>query len=236
MAGFFRSNLRTSAGGVEKLAFSFSRDVLEPQDVLDPRLSIAIAVHELPPVPDLPIPALPDGHRMWVIPGFVNLNVIDGVRGLWNKLPQLLGALGDGGIDVIIDLGRLGVDDIRLPILDAADRVLLCSTSSMIDLNRAYRRLALPDLNHRIRGLTDSDRYWTLLSTASAEPIPNKDFATHIRPVIASLPFDPVGAGVFSHGRPDPKPTKNAYRSAIRRAVQDLHALADRVQDRSISA
>ncbi|MDZ5146345.1 hypothetical protein [Microbacterium testaceum] len=236
MAGFFRSNLRTTAGGIEKLAFAFSRGVLDAADILDPQLALAVAVHDLPPIADMPIPALPDGHQMWVVPGFVNLTVVDGIRQLWSRLPGMLGALSEAGIDVIVDLGRLGIDDPRLPLLDSADRVLVCATSSMVDMNRAYRRLQMPDLNERTRGGIDGQRYWMLLNSPPAEEISPQDFANHVLPVIGILRRDPDGAAVFSHGRPDPKPNRNVYRGGIRRAVQDLQSLADRQQDRTISA
>ena len=241
MAGFFRSNLRTTSGGIEKLSFAFSRDVLEAGDILDPELRLAIAVHDLPPVPSTPIPALPAGHRMWVIPGFANLNVADGIRGLWFKLPRLFDALGEGGIDVIVDLGRFGVDDPRLPVIDTVDRVVVCASASMVDLNRCYRRLELADLTQRVGARSDKnraaiagDRFWMLLSEPAAETIPSREFAGHLLPVLATLPHDPVGAAVFSHGRPDPKPSRNTYRAGIRGAVTALTSLS-RDRERSIS-
>lgn len=233
MAGFFRSNLRTTDGGIEKLAFALARNALDTEDLLDGDYQIAIPVHDLPPIPDMPIPSIPDGHKLWVIPGFVNYAIVDGVRGLWKKLPRLLSGLDDGGIDVIIDLGHLDVDDPRLPLLDAADWVLVTASSSMIDLNRAYRRLELPDINQRARAFA-GDRYWTLLTSPAAEAVSTKEFGTHVLPVVSTLPHDPDGAAVFSHGRPDPKPNKNAYRRAIRSVAQDLWVLRHRDQ-RSVS-
>lgn len=233
MPGFFRANLLPSDGGIEKLAFAASRNVLEVEDLLSPAFRISIAMHELQPTLERPIPVIPDGHKMWVIPGFVNLAVADGVHGLWAKLPRLLVELGDAGIDVIIDLGHLSVDDSRLAIIDTADRVLLGMSSTMVDLNRAHRRLQLPDLATRTRALA-GERYWILLNTPAAQGVPARDFSTHLIPVIGTLPFDPSGAAVFSHGQPDSKPSRNGYRSAIRRLVQDLLSLSTRDQ-RSVS-
>lgn len=229
MPGFFRANLLPSDGGIEKLAFAASRNVLEAEDLLNPAFATSIAMHELPPIPERPIPAIPEGHKMWVIPGFVNLAVADGVHGLWAKLPRLLVELGDAGIDVIVDLGHLSVDDSRLAIVDTADRVLIGMSSTMIDLNRAHRRLQLPDLATRTRALA-GERYWILLNTPVAQSIPAKDFSAHLIPVIGTLPFDPSGAAVFSHGQPDSKPARNSYRSGIRRLAQDLPALSARDQ------
>ncbi|WP_025104779.1 hypothetical protein [Microbacterium paraoxydans] len=226
MAGFFRANLRTTEGGIEKLAYALTREALEAEDILNPELALAIAVHNLPPIPSMPIPSIPAQHQMWVVPGFVNLAVVDGVRSLWAKLPRLLAALGEGGIDVIIDLGRLQIDDPRLSLLDAADKVLICASASSVDLNRAYRRLALPDLAQRVRTMA-GERYWSLLSAPVASELPSSAFTEHILPVVATLPHDPEGAAVFSHGRPDSKPTRNRYRGAARRAAQDLRVMIE---------
>lgn len=226
MAGFFRANLRTTEGGIEKLAYALTREALEAEDILNPELALAIAVHNLPPIPSMPIPSIPAQHQMWVVPGFVNLAVVDGVRSLWAKLPRLLAALGEGGIDVILDLGRLQIEDPRLSLLDAADKVLICASASSVDLNRAYRRLALPDLAQRVRTMA-GERYWSLLSAPVATELPSSAFTEHILPVVATLPHDPEGAAVFSHGRPDSKPTRNRYRGAARRAAQDLRVMIE---------
>lgn len=236
MPGFFRANLRPSAGGIERLSFAIARNALEAEDILDPELSLSIAVHDLPPIPECPIPAIPAGHRMWVIPGFASLSMIGGVLGLWKILPNLVGALGEGGIDVIIDLGRLGFDDPRLALIDASDRVIVNAEATVTDLNRSYRRLELTDLNQRVRAGADSERFWALLKKSSHEAFNARSFSEHVLPVLATLPNDPAGAAVFSHGRPDPKPHRNTYRAAARGVVNDLQVLAARTQDRSVSA
>lgn len=219
MAGFFRSNLPPTAGGLDKIALAYSRGVLSGIDLLDPQRGLAIAVHELPAVEQMPIPTIPPEHRLWVVPGFFHLNIVDGVRGLWSNLPHLLRSLSEAGIDVLVDLSRLGREDIRLPLIDAADRVVVCASATMVDLNRIYRRIEVSDLAQRLDGVGRAEKFWLLLNDAIAEQIPTKDFAEHIMPVLASLPFDPAGAATFSLGKPDAKPARNNYRQAIRRAV-----------------
>lgn len=220
MPGFFRSNLLPDLGGLDKVQAAFSRGVLTPDDILDPNRYLAIAVHQLPPIPDMPIPGLPAGHQMWVVPGFYHLGLADGVSGLWGRLPQLLRSLSEAGIDVIIDLGRLARDDIRLPLLDTSDKVVIMAGSTMVDLNRIYRRLEISDLNQRVAAA--SERYLLLLVDAAAEQLPAADFSTKVMPVLGRVPFDPQGAATFSVGRPDLKPQRNVYRQAIRRVVADL--------------
>jgi hypothetical protein len=219
MAGFFRSNLPPTVAGLDKVAVAYARDILTWQDLLDPDTQLSIAVHDLPMVGPAPIPTLPAGHRLWMVPGFFHLTILDGVRGLWGRLPRLFRALSDAEIDVIVDLGRIGPNDIRLPILDNADRVLACAAATMVDLNRVYRRIEIPDMAGRLDGLGRAERYRMLLTESLAEPVAASDFATHLMPVLATLPFDPEGAATFSLGKPDTRPNRNVYRQAVRRAV-----------------
>ncbi|MFB8386505.1 hypothetical protein ACFC3F_05100 [Microbacterium sp. NPDC055910] len=224
MPGFFRSNLLPELGGIEKVQLAYSRGILTPEDLLDPDRYLAIAVHELPPIKAAPIPALPPQHKMWVVPGFFHLSIADGVSGLWARLPELLRSLSEAGIDVILDLGRLGRDDVRLPLIDTADRVLICAHSTMVDLNRVYRRLEIPDLAQRI-GVVDDEKFLVLLTEAVAEQLPASDFTTNVLPVLGVLPFDPQGAATFSVGRPDIKPSRNSYRQRIRSVITSLGSI-----------
>lgn len=233
MAGFFRSNLAPTAGGLDKVAVAYSRNVLTWQDLVDPESGLSIAVHDLPRVDQMPIPALPAGHRMWVVPGFFHLNIIEGVRGLWSRFPYLFRAVSEAGIDVIVDLGRLTREDIRLPVLDQADRVIVCATSTMVDLNRLYRRIEVPDLGERLQGGRE-EKYRLLLTESPAEGISANEFAEHIMPVLATMPFDPEGAATFSLGKPDSRPNRNAYRQAARRAAILLDEQTRKDLDRKV--
>lgn len=228
--GFFRANISTRRGGIENLSYAMSRNILEPGDFLDPNFGISIAVHELAPIADRPIPALPTGHQLWAVPGFVNHTVIDGVRSMWAKLPRLLNALGETNTDVIIDLGRIQVDDPRLPVLDTADRVIFSMTNSVNDLVRSHQRLQVPDLSTRVTALA-GERYWGLLNEAPAMQVTSREFTSLVGlPILGTLPYDRTGASVFSHGSPDAKPSRNTYRGAIRRLAQDIQSIDTRLQ------
>lgn len=222
MAGFFRSNLRPDTGGLDKVALAYSRNVLTWQDLLDPVSGLAIAVHELPDLQAAPIPALPAGHRMWVVPGFYRLGIVDGVQGMWARFPHVFRAVSEAGIDVIVDLGRLAPEDIRLPILDGADRVITFAAGTMVDLNRLFRRLELPDLSERLAGVGRAEKYRLVLIASPYEPVAARAFTEHVMPVLGLLPFDPGGAAVFGLGRPDGKPHRNIYRQAIRRLATSI--------------
>jgi hypothetical protein len=225
LPGFFRANLPSNVG-LHKLAFAQSRGQLTGANLVDPEFNLSIPVHELPRVPAAPIPALPDGHRMWVVPGFPALQAIDGTQLLWRRLPSVLETLSRTGIDVLIDLSRVGRDDVRGQLLDQSDQLVIVSNGTMVDLNRLHKRFQLPDMAQRVDGAGRAERMSLLLVQSKYESVAAKDFDQHILPVVAELPFDADGAAVFSLGRPDPKPDRNAYRQAIRRALPNITARA----------
>lgn len=225
MPGFFRSNIHPSAaGGLDRIAVASSRGALTVEDLLDPERRLALPVHALPLVRENPVPALRPGHQMWVVPGFYHLGILDGVRGLWDRLPRLFRSLSEAGIDVLVDLGRFAPGDTRHAVLDGADQVLLFATATMVDLNRSVRRAQLPDLAERLDGVGRAERYRVVLTSPAAEEIPMDGFAGTVAPVLGTFPFDPQGASVFSLGRPDAKPSRNQYRNAVQIAVARIDA------------
>lgn len=224
LTGFFRSNLAVNAG-MHQVSLAQSRAALGVDALLDPSFAISIAVHELPPVAQMPIPSLPAGHRMWVIPGYRDLQTVDGVTSVWTRLPAIFDQLDDRGIDVLVDLGRLGRGDVRLPIVDGADQVVLLASTTMSDLNRLHKRLRLPDLEDRVTGYGRS-KFSLLLTRAPYEAVGPAEFEKAILPVLGTVAFDPEGAAVFALGREDRKPSRNRYRADLRQAVS---ALSDRL-------
>lgn len=217
MTGFFRATLDVPAG-MQRLTLAVTRGALTVQTVLDPDGGISIPVHLLPSSTSTPIPALPAGHRLWVVPGWRDLTTARGVQTVWERVATLAEQLTEHGIDVLIDLGRLTIEDPRTVLIDAADQVLICATTTLTDLNRLHKRFRLPDLATRLRG----DRYRLLLIGAPTTPVATADFARTVLPVAARIGFDPVGAAVFAHGNDDSRPGRNRYRQDIRRTVTAL--------------
>lgn len=225
MPGFLRSNFRPSDGGIEKVATAVARGVLDRRDLFNPEYGLSIPLHLLPVFDEFPLPSLPAGHKLWVVPGFFHLNIASAVNSVWHRLVPVLENVSEGGVDVMIDLGRLDYNDPRMALVDAADLVIFCVEQSMIGLNRTVRRLHQDDLSGRTDLLARGDRYWVLPIEPAAESIPRKDLEQHTLPVLPPLPHDPTGAATFSHGRPDVKPGKNRYRTAIRRVVNATYAV-----------
>lgn len=228
MMGFFRSNLHPDALGLRKAAYAYQTSTLHEDLILSPEHGISIAVHELPPARQFPIPALPEGHRMWVLPGFNDLTAVNSVKTMWRALAPLLVRVSESqAVDVLIDLSRLRIDDPRLPMLDVADQALVLTGSTLVDLNRLHRRMNFTaDLAERLEGIGRAEKYRLITIDAVAEAQPASAFSQVVLPVIATLPFDPQGAAVFSVGRPDTRPARNTYRQAIRRATAVINDTA----------
>lgn len=229
MTGFFRATLDVAAG-MQHLTLAVTRDALTVQTLLDPDGGIAVPVHLLPISSRTPIPALPPGHRLWIVPGWRDLTPARGVQTVWTRLVALAEQLHERGTDLLIDLGRLDVDDPRTTLLDAADQVVVCASATLTDLNRLHRRLRLPDLAARVGH--GGHRFRLLLLEAPTTPVATADFTRAVLPVAARLCFDPVGAAVFSHGNDDPHPARNRYRRDIRSAVTVLAAVTSSASTR----
>jgi len=226
MLGFFRSNLHPDALGMRKVVYAYQTNTLHEDFILNPEFGVSVPVHDLQPFQPFPIPALPQGHRMWVLPGFNDLSSVTGLRSMWPALGPVLWRVSQTqAVDVLIDLSRLRLDDPRLPLIDLADRTVILTGTTLVDINRLHRRVNhTPDLADRVAGIGRAEKFKLLTIDAVAEGQSASDFAQLIAPVIAGLPFDPAGAAVFSVGRQDVKPARNAYRQAIIRAA---HAIAD---------
>lgn len=219
MPGFLRSNFRPQDGGIEKVIAALTSGVLSRSDIFNPEHALSIPLHNFQDLPDFPIPSLPAGHRVWVVPGFFHLNLAEGARSAWPSLVPVLQSISEGGVDVVIDIGHLDYNDARLHLLDAADYVYFCVEQSMTGLNRAVRRLNRDDLSGRTDTIAREGRYWVLPVRPIAEEVSTKDLEKHTLPTLPPLPHDPLGAATFSHGRPDLKPARNRYRAAARRVT-----------------
>lgn len=217
MPGLLRSNFRPQDGGIEKVIAAATSGVLSRSDLFNPEYALSIPLHNFQNLSDFPLPSLPEGHRLWAVPGFFHLNLAEGAGSVWPRLAPILQSVSDGGVDVVIDLGRVSHNDARLALIDTADFVIFCVEKSMIGLNRAVRRLQRDDLAGRTDALAREGRFWVLPIRPVAEEVSSKDLEKHTLPILPALPHDPVGAATFSHGRPDAKPGRNRYRAAMRR-------------------
>lgn len=150
-----------------------------------------------------------------------------GLDGFWPALARVAAALP--GVDVLVDVGRLGADPAGLPLLHSASLVVLTGTPGVSQVVHLRERLAslLPRLagpgGHRPvvgavlvtapRADRDADAVTELLTRVPSPP-----------DRIWRLAHDPRGAGVFD-GVPVRHPERTDLARSARALAQELAAL-----------
>ncbi|MBI5027337.1 MAG: hypothetical protein HZB48_00580 [Actinobacteria bacterium] len=131
-----------------------------------------------------------DGTQASVIIGSRSHEQAAGLARLWEPLAGVLRDLAARDQDVIVDAGRLGLEGSPAPLIDQADVTLLVArTTWALSLQNA----AGPD--HEVR----------LLLVGPGRPYRAGEVSRALGVAVAgSIRWDPVRAGVFSHGDPMP--------------------------------
>lgn len=145
--------------------------------------------------------ALPGGTKASVLTGLDNPTQAASVQHLWGDLAGALTALDSGGVDVIVDLGRLRLPaDDRAPLLALSDQILLTTRSSLVDVHIAV--MAARILRDKYdAGDTAMSALGTLLINPDA-PYSAKEIAKVLEiPTVIQLPFDPSTAATYCHGK-----------------------------------
>ena len=146
-----------------------------------------------------------------LIPGPAGAAQAGGLTDLWPALAAQLRVLSQLGVDVLIDLGRLGHTHVATPLARAADELLLVMRSDLPAV-AAVAAAEVPS-DAPVRGLLIG---------------PNRPYTAHAvasvikREVSTSLPWAPEGAAVLSHGGAEPKRGLK-LRKALRQAAEELH-------------
>ena len=146
-----------------------------------------------------------------LIPGPAGAAQAGGLSDLWPALAAQLRVLSQLGVDVLIDLGRLGHTHFATPLARAADELLLAMRSDLPSV-AAVAAAEVPS-DAPVRGLLIG---------------PNRPYTAHAvasvikREVSTSLPWAPEEAAVLSHGQPEPKRGLK-LRKALRQAAEELH-------------
>ena len=134
------------------------------------------------------------------------------INDAWNPLVAQLQQLDGAGIDVLVDLGRLGMTGSPTALLQGADLVALVTRSTLP---------ALVPAKYWADHLTETvgaDSWRTgLLLISPGHPYSADDVAKQLKvPVITTLPNDPTTADVFHLGA---KPGRRFYRSPLYRSL-----------------
>lgn len=171
---------------------------------------------------DLPrtVFTLPDS-RVQVLAGPLNHVQAQALGSLWEPLAAALRALERNGQDVIIDIGRLGLDGTPLPLLMAADLALLVTRSNLPALVGASSWA--PTVRERFERAGARANLATLV-VGPGRPYGERETAKVLGiPVAASLAWDPESAAVYSAGAtPGRKFQNGPLTASLRAAVHGL--------------
>lgn len=147
-----------------------------------------------------------------LISGIRNHRHSASIQALWAPFLDALQTMSQAGVDVLIDLGRLGLSGTPTRVIDAADLVLLTTRSTIPALVPANNWAR--DLEQRLG--RDSGRLG-LLVIAPGRPESTTSIEKALKlPVVATLPMDPTAAEVFSNGA---KPERRFERSPLYRSL-----------------
>lgn len=166
---------------------------------------------------ELPAPVGPDQPR-WFLPGLTHPGAAAVFPPVWAALAPALHALHQRHLDVIVDVGRIGVT-LPAPLLAAAQAVLLVTRSSLRHL--AALRVHLPHLQQH-REQVDAPGELGLMVIGAGAPYSAGEIESAFGvPVWGSLADDPPAATVFSEGADPRRFSGSALGRSINQTVEN---------------
>lgn len=168
-----------------------------------------------------------------LLPGIVSPHTAPAVANLWGPLANQLVALERGGVDVLVDLGRLGTGGVvredREPIVRLADQVLITTGSRLPDIavTRELVKSRTSVIDAAARDLTNL----TALTIGPGRPYDANEIARTLGlGTVGSLAWDPVNAEVLSVGSPAGR--RYSTSPLVRSAGPVISRLQDRTEKR----
>jgi hypothetical protein len=166
----------------------------------------------------------------YLLPGIADPAQAAALSSAWPSIAVLLAELEAAGVDVLVDAGRVGTAYAPMPLLRAADAVVLVSGTRLPDVYALSRRM--PGLRADLAAHGDVERLCAL-TVGEGRPYTNREIegSLGVR-VLGSIAWDPVSADVYSVGatpgrRFDSSPlarTAGATASILSGLVRDLRA------------
>lgn len=171
------------------------------------------------------------GTTVRLLPGLATHAQAHSMTAVWPALAAALADLDTQGMDVIIDAGRVSAAAAPLPLLRAADLVVLTARTTLpaiAGLRGTLSGLA-EDLEANGRGASTLQ----LLLVGEGHPYTGAEIAKHLGwPVLSTLAFDPTGAEVYSLGA---TPGRRFATSPLARSLTaTASAIAARLTDRVV--
>lgn len=153
-----------------------------------------------------------------VAAGFTSVAAGQSAIALWKHLPGAFYELQRAGTDVLLDLGRLRHNDPRLPLLAAADQVIVLLRPQLPSVYSAFLHLRTLRAELEQLGVLDTIK----IVTVGAGPESDRAIAKQIgSPVLTRLPDDKTGAAVFSLGSGGKSKALSRAANALARNIVD---------------
>jgi hypothetical protein len=146
----------------------------------------------------------------YVLPGFATAAAAAGsTAAFWGQFGQALAGAEGAGTDVIVDAGRIGVADPRLPLLQQADLVVVLTRPLLPDLAAIASRTE--ELTAALEAVGHAERLRAVLVESEFRIYTDKEIATVMKlPILATLPWHPRTAAVVSLGESPSKATSHS--------------------------
>lgn len=170
-----------------------------------------------------------------LLPGIAGPHAAPAVANLWNALANQLVALERGGMDVLVDLGRVGpvgggaTREDREPVLRLADQVLLTTGSRLPDIavTRELVRARTSVVDAAAGDLTNL----AVLTIGPGRPYQAGEIAATLGLASAgAIAWDPVNAEVLSVGAVPGRRWNGS--SLVRSAAPVIDTVTERVEQR----
>lgn len=177
----------------------------------------------------------------FVLPGLPTPAAAPSLTALWPLLSRTFPSLSHAGIDVIIDLGRLALDDPRTVLARHADLNLTVAGATLPDVAALRPRTDRFDGITPGSGLGETTQLVLVETPAGSFDYPSADISRQVGlPVAARIPYDRPAATVYSHGRTESRKSRRSpftrAVSALSLTIRDTIAKAQEVTDDTVEA
>jgi hypothetical protein len=168
------------------------------------------------------------GEERYLLPGIADPAQAAALTTAWGPLAGVLADLEAAGVDVLVDAGRLGTAYAPLPLLRAADAVVLVTGTRLPDVYALSRRT--PSLRTDLAASQDAESL-CILTVGEGRPYTNREIETSLGVRVASsIAWDPLNAEVYAVGA---SPGRRFESSPLARtAATTASSLSGLVRDR----
>ena len=160
-----------------------------------------------------------------LLPGFTSAGASRLFEHVWASLGEAFEMLGDRGVDVLVDAGRISVNGLPLGLLGVADAVIVCVRSSLRSL--AAARIHLATLEDQLRAMP-TQRPAALAIVGPGQPYSSAEISAQFGLAAwVEQGWDPKSASVLSDGTDEPRRFHDSR--FMGRFRSETKALSDRV-------